>query len=593
MGWSVTWGSDARELSSSSGQNNARATGGERLVLAVAIGMRLSVAGVPLAAASRSAGADAADARGRAASAADVARRRRSLAARTRRPARAGRGARARRVDRGARGARGGRRPRRGASRGRRAICSSASGASRGASRTRARRSTCTARPRAIAARRARARRRSTAARLAGDVAHDAATTYAELYRAAAPLRRRAWRATPAPPAAVPPRASRTSSALLVAFRPPQRVLEAIDEGLAGEGAIAQALAAARDAGPDDAGEAAADRAHRGVAGTGRDAHRRRPRSPGRLSRRRRGARRRRRRARSSTSTASTSGPSPRDSPLTGVVTRVRAEATSTGSRVSLDLDGRAWRRVFYMHEPYRIVVDVARNPPGVKGRNARAVARVVLDPGHGGKDTGAVGPAGVKEKDVTLDVAHRVAPVLAGAGHPGGAHARRRPLRVARGAHRARERLQRGPLRVDPLQRQREPRAARGIETYVLDTTRDEMAGRVAARENATTQAASAELASILGGHADGGRGGALDALRAAAPARVDDGDADAFGDAVDGGVHTAGFYVLVGARMPSVLFETSYISNATEEQRLASDDYGSSLADAIANAVKAYREA
>jgi N-acetylmuramoyl-L-alanine amidase len=58
------------------------------------------------------------------------------------------------------------------------------------------------------------------------------------------------------------------------------------------------------------------------------------------------------------------------------------------------------------------------------------------------------------------------------------------------------------------------------------------------------------------------------------------------------DGGVHRAGFYVLVGARMPAVLFETSYISNGIEEQRLGSADYQQRLADAIANAVKAYRE-
>ncbi len=63
-------------------------------------------------------------------------------------------------------------------------------------------------------------------------------------------------------------------------------------------------------------------------------------------------------------------------------------------------------------------------------------------------------------------------------------------------------------------------------------------------------------------------------------------------YGDAVDGGVHTAGFYVLVGADMPSVLFETSYISNVIDEQRLGTTDYRQVLADAITNAVKAYRE-
>jgi N-acetylmuramoyl-L-alanine amidase len=61
---------------------------------------------------------------------------------------------------------------------------------------------------------------------------------------------------------------------------------------------------------------------------------------------------------------------------------------------------------------------------------------------------------------------------------------------------------------------------------------------------------------------------------------------------DVNDGGVHSAGFYVLVGARMPSVLFEASYLSNATEEQRLGTPEYRQLLADSIVNAVKAYRE-
>ena len=136
------------------------------------------------------------------------------------------------------------------------------------------------------------------------------------------------------------------------------------------------------------------------------------------------------------------------------------------------------------------------------------------------------------------------------------------------------------------------ENHAKRGVETYVLDTARDEMAGRIAARENATSAAAGAEIGSILASMrlADqSARSGRLaDLLQRAALASL----RGAYADAVDGGVHTAGFYVLVGARMPGVLFETSYISNPNEETRLASDDYEQRLADGIVNAVKAYRE-
>jgi N-acetylmuramoyl-L-alanine amidase len=279
-----------------------------------------------------------------------------------------------------------------------------------------------------------------------------------------------------------------------------------------------------------------------------------------------------------------------RDTPSLGVVTRVHAESTSTGSRVLLDLDGRAWRRVFYMHEPYRIVVDVARRPPGA-GRGARAVSRVVLDPGHGGKDTGAVGSNGVKEKDVTLDIVRRLVPVLTGQGLQV-MLTRAEDSFVSLEERTARANAFSADLFVSIHCNASESKARRGVEAYVLDTTRDEIAARVAARENATTQAASAELASILGGMRI-----ADEAQRSLRFAQLLERATIAalqmkYDEVIAGGVHTAGFYVLVGARMPSVLFETSYLSNAAEEQRLGSDDYRQLLADAIANAVKAYRE-
>ena len=433
------------------------------------------------------------------------------------------------------------------------------------------------------------------AARLAGDVAHDASTAYAELYRVERRFASARGDDAVAGPSGVPrPTCKRDveeSLARLAAFRPPQRTLDAIEANLAGEGDLTSALS-----GPGDAQALTPVKPPQLVrieSWPGRDAARvvvvlDRP-----------AAYRIGDELLAGEGAPSTFldldgvdlGNAPRDSPSPGIVTRVRAQTTSTGSRVSLDIAGRAWRRVFSMREPYRIVIDVAHHPPGVTGRSPRAVSRVVLDPGHGGKDTGAVGPSGVKEKDVTLDIARRVAPILVTLGI--------RAL-LTRDDDRfvsleERTALANGfeaDLFVSIHCNASETKTRRGVETYVLDVNRDELAARVAARENATSQAASAELSSILGDLrlAD-------QSQRSTRLARLLERAATSalgvkYGDAVDGGVHTAGFYVLVGADMPSVLFETSYISNVTDEQRLDSDEYRQILADAIANAVRAYRE-
>ena len=427
-------------------------------------------------------------------------------------------------------------------------------------------------------------------AKLSGELARDAATTYAELYR----TERRFSRPTDggAPPAACP---TEVEAALtgLTAFRPPARVLEAIDEGLAGEGAIA--AASASGARPNVKVSSAApqivrienwpgDESARIVVVLDRSAPFRavdQGASGGKSGRT------------FLELDGVDVGSAARDTALAGVVTRVRAEATTTGARVSLDLGGPAYRRIFHLLEPYRVVIDIARHPPGANTAHGaqRTAQRVVIDPGHGGNDPGAIGPTGVKEKDVTLDIAHRVAPILAKQG-----------IQVA---------LTRDDDRFVPLEERTqrangfnadlfisihcnaaESRTRHGVETYVLDTTKDEIAGRVAARENATSQAANAELGSILASMrmADQATRSTklAELLQKASMASLK----VQYPDVSDGGVKTAGFYVLVGARMPGVLFETSYISNSNEEERLSSGDYKQRLADGIANAVKAYQQ-
>jgi N-acetylmuramoyl-L-alanine amidase len=288
---------------------------------------------------------------------------------------------------------------------------------------------------------------------------------------------------------------------------------------------------------------------------------------------------------------ATLAGP-PQEFAMDGVVTKVRAEAISTGARVTLELDGQAYRKVFYLPEPYRVIIDIARHPPGIASHAGhRRVDRIVLDPGHGGWDPGAIGQAGLREKDVTLAIARRVSPVLAREGMTV-LLTREDDRYVPLEERTARANAFGADLFVSIHCNAAENRARHGVETYVLDTTKDEIASRVAARENATSQAATAEIGSILASLrlADQASHSThlADLLQHSAMVSL----RDAYKDVHDGGVHTAGFYVLVGARMPSILFETSYISNPAEETRLASDAYDQRIADALVNAVRAYRE-
>jgi N-acetylmuramoyl-L-alanine amidase len=421
-------------------------------------------------------------------------------------------------------------------------------------------------------------------AKLAGELAKDAQTTYAELYRV---QRRSAGRDGGAGGAC----GSTVDEPLaaLAAFRPAPQVLDAIDQGLAGEGAIA---IAAIDASALTA--VSAPRIIRIEQWTGAEGARV-------VVHLDRAARFRVGDAPSADGHGARTyveldgvevGDAARETPLGGIVSRIIAAPTTTGSRVALDLNGPAYRRVFHLLEPYRVVIDIARQPPGAVGTGkSRSVARVVLDPGHGGYDPGATGPTGLKEKDVTLAIAHKVAPVLARSGVE---------ITLTRDDDRfvtleertARANAFGADLFVSIHCNAAENKSRRGVETYVLDTTANETAGKVAARENGASSAASNEVAQLLASMrlAD-------QATRSTRLAELMQRSGIAsltsqYESVTDGGVHRAGFYVLVGARMPAVLLETSYISNAVEEQRLGSADYQQRLADAIANAIKAYRE-
>jgi N-acetylmuramoyl-L-alanine amidase len=287
----------------------------------------------------------------------------------------------------------------------------------------------------------------------------------------------------------------------------------------------------------------------------------------------------------------------PRQRDVGGVLTRVRLTEHGDSARVVLDLGTDAYRRVFYLPEPFRIVVDVTTRAPRAFAADRtpgarREVQRVVLDPGHGGVDPGAVGPSGQREKDITLDVAHRAAPVLARELGVATLLTRDDDSTVPLEARTGRANAFGADLFVSLHCNASESPSARGVQTFVLDTSSDAVAARIAARENAASPAAGAVVARLVADLklADLGTRSThfAELLQRATVTSL----AARYPGVHNQGVERAGFYVLVGAQMPAALFEMSYLSNATEEDRLSEADYRQRLADAIVNAVRAYRD-
>lgn len=280
-----------------------------------------------------------------------------------------------------------------------------------------------------------------------------------------------------------------------------------------------------------------------------------------------------------------------------GLVQRVRVGTHEDKTRVVLDLSQQGYRRIFFLPEPFRIVMDLSTTPPRREvskssASGQRQVRRVVLDPGHGGHDPGAIGPGGLREKDVTLDIAHRVAPILSRELGIVTMLTRDDDRYVALEERAARANAFHADLFVSVHCNAAEDSGHRGIQTFVLARAADEAALRLAARENAASAAAGHQVGAMLGDlQSESVSLQSMNFARLLQRATLSS-LLESYGDVPDGGVRSAAFFVLLGAQMPAALFEVSFISNPQEETRLATADYRQKLADGIANAIRAYRD-
>jgi len=218
-------------------------------------------------------------------------------------------------------------------------------------------------------------------------------------------------------------------------------------------------------------------------------------------------------------------------------------------------------------------------------------IGRIVIDPGHGGQDTGTMGPTGLVEKDLCLDVALRLGRIIEQ--HLPGAEViftRTDDTFIPLEDRTNIANKMKADLFLSIHANWSRYNAARGVETYYLNLKGSREAMEVAARENATVLETVSDLQELVKEIA---RNEKIEESREFAEDIQDSLSLHVQRSAESSrnrGVHRAPFVVLIGANMPSALAEISFLSNASDEQLLKKGEYRQRLAEGLYQGVASY---
>src|ERR1039458_8049935 len=217
-------------------------------------------------------------------------------------------------------------------------------------------------------------------------------------------------------------------------------------------------------------------------------------------------------------------------------------------------------------------------------------IGKIVIDAGHGGHDTGTIGPNGLLEKDVVLDVAKRLGRLLESRLGAEVIYTRRDDTFIPLETRTAIANRERADLFISIHANSSRDSDARGVETYYLNFTSSPEALEVAARENAVSEKSIYELQDLV--------------KKIALKEKIEE-SREFAGDVQESlygglalnnahirnrGVKKAPFIVLIGATMPSILAEISFVSNPTDERKMETSEHRQRIAESLYRGVSKY---
>jgi len=297
------------------------------------------------------------------------------------------------------------------------------------------------------------------------------------------------------------------------------------------------------------------------------------------------------------------------------LLTDARAgQYTKDKVRVVVDIKSFKDYKIFSLKDPFRVVIDLwgegsklaeTKAPPSkpvfpdknisasdLAKQLALGVQKIVIDAGHGGRDYGAPGfTKGVHEKDITLAIAKKLAAKIKEELACEVVLTRETDKYLTLEERTAIANTKNGDLFVSIHTNASRSRSAYGIETYFLNFATDKNAVLVAARENATSTKNISDLESILSNLMQNSKINESSRLAGyIQKSMVGHLESKGYGNIKNKGVKQAPFYVLIGAQMPAVLIETSFISNSRECKRLTLPKYQERLVEGIVKGIFQY---
>ncbi len=282
-----------------------------------------------------------------------------------------------------------------------------------------------------------------------------------------------------------------------------------------------------------------------------------------------------------------------------GLLKQVRAGQNQKDVvRVVLELDSINSYSIINLNNPFRIVIDVDGSlkipKPSIPHTTPE---KIVIDPGHGGKDSGAIGKRGLMEKTVVLDIAKRLKAIIEKKTNYEVILTRETDIFIPLEERTVIANIKKADLFISIHANASRKTNTMGIETYFQGIPRTDEERETASRENMSglddryTDDGNI-LEFILADMRNTHKINESSYLAGVMQDSLITGISSRYGDIRNLGVKQAMFYVLHKAKMPSILIETSFISNPIEEKRFRNPRYRNQIAHSIYNGIKTYIE-